>query len=299
MSTIVYIQGYGRSGSTLLDTLLHQHKQAYSIGALNNIFLWFAKKEVCACGEYLGSCSFWGKVTKSLDLDKHANSYQKIQSSVEKLSNFNKLLDGNSRHIENYKKLQTDVFSDVFAISKKPVVIDSSKSTRDCTGRAYALYNYTDFDVKIIHLVRDVRGVCWSTIKKTGSSERKRFTNNKFINSVRAAFSWWLTNHLALKTVKALPNGAVLTLRYEDLCYAPVEQMQRIGEFLGLDYNNVGEKITSGDELEVSHNLGGNQIRFSRSLKFKPDLEWKTKMPTMYRLVTMLIAGRLNKKFGY
>jgi len=96
-----------------------------------------------------------------------------------------------------------------------------------------------------------------------------------------------------------LPDGSVITVRYEDLCDSPARELSRIGDFLQLDYSSVVEKVLNGEELDVSHNLGGNQIRFNRALKFKPDLEWRKRMPKIYRFISMLIAGRLNNFFGY
>jgi hypothetical protein len=298
--TVVYIQGYGRSGSTLLDTILHQEKNSYSVGALNNIFKWSTEGQLCACGMELCQCDFWSQIDqiKNVDLSE-VNHYQDLQSGFEKFSNYKKLIKGESSYQEEYKNLQEKIFFDISNISNKTIIIDSSKSTRDCTGRAFALHQYTDINVKIIHLVRDVRGVCWSTIKKTGSNERRRFTDNKFINTVRAALSWWLTNKMSLKTTAMLPAGSVITVRYEDLCDSPARELSRIGDFLQLDYSSVVEKVLNGEELDVSHNLGGNQIRFNRALKFKPDLEWRKRMPKIYRFISMLIAVRLNNFFGY
>lgn len=300
LKTIIYIMGYGRSGSTLLDTLLNQHDKAYSVGALNNIYQWIIEKQVCACGDSLERCKFWKEVVNDSGVDAEvSNRLLKLQSSVEGINSFRRLLNGNIDNISAYVEMTERLFKSIANISKSTYIIDSSKSTRDCTGRAFALFAHTNLDIKIIFLIRDVRAVCWSAIKKTGSSERRRLTNIKLINAIRAAVSWWLTNKLALKTIASLPDNAVHIVRYEDLCSSPVNTIEEIGDFIGIDYSSVARNIEAGKEMKVSHNLGGNQIRFNRVLKFMPDMEWKTKMPKFYQLFALLIAGRMNKKIGY
>src|SRR5437773_1697066 len=49
---VIYIMGAGRSGSTLLDTILASHPEVVGVGELVNLHSagWTAK-EICACGQ--------------------------------------------------------------------------------------------------------------------------------------------------------------------------------------------------------------------------------------------------------
>src|SRR5438105_3013640 len=58
---IVYIAGYSRSGSTILDILLGNHSQVISTGELVYLFEdWNNPTRSCTCGKPYGNCSFWG-----------------------------------------------------------------------------------------------------------------------------------------------------------------------------------------------------------------------------------------------
>ena len=56
--SIIYIGGYGRSGSTILDIVL-QNAGAGSLGALSNLPTWLKFDHLCSCGEKFSCCSFW------------------------------------------------------------------------------------------------------------------------------------------------------------------------------------------------------------------------------------------------
>ena len=60
---VIYIMGAGRSGSTVLDTVLGNHFQIESVGELANLpkFAWI-NGEYCACGERGNACLFWEEV---------------------------------------------------------------------------------------------------------------------------------------------------------------------------------------------------------------------------------------------
>ena len=60
---IIYIVGAGRSGSTVLDTVLGNHPDAVSVGELSNLHRsGWVNNEFCACGEPADGCGFWNEV---------------------------------------------------------------------------------------------------------------------------------------------------------------------------------------------------------------------------------------------
>ena len=60
---VIYIMGAGRSGSTVLDTVLGNHPDIVSVGELANLhrFGW-TNGEYCACGLRGNTCGFWSAV---------------------------------------------------------------------------------------------------------------------------------------------------------------------------------------------------------------------------------------------
>ncbi len=60
---VIYVVGAGRSGSTLLDTILGNHEYIESVGELiNSPRAWSNPDEYCACGIQAGVCDFWRQV---------------------------------------------------------------------------------------------------------------------------------------------------------------------------------------------------------------------------------------------
>ena len=50
---IIYIAGYGRSGSSILALILGQHKNIISLGEIGVIFSALKHKRICTCGQKL------------------------------------------------------------------------------------------------------------------------------------------------------------------------------------------------------------------------------------------------------
>ena len=66
MLPVVYIAGYGRSGSTVLERMLDLHDSIVASGELCNLFAVLAGgNRRCACGAQLESCVFWGRVIEA------------------------------------------------------------------------------------------------------------------------------------------------------------------------------------------------------------------------------------------
>ena len=57
---VLYIGGWGRSGSTLLDRLLGQAEGSFSVGEMRDLWLrGVLENRRCGCGEPFDSCPFW------------------------------------------------------------------------------------------------------------------------------------------------------------------------------------------------------------------------------------------------
>jgi len=58
---LVYIGGYGRSGSTLLEYLLAAHPEVVACGEIERHLRVFARRRTCTCGEPARHCQVWGE----------------------------------------------------------------------------------------------------------------------------------------------------------------------------------------------------------------------------------------------
>lgn len=63
---LVYIAGYGHSGSTLLDMMLGSHTHIESMGEIKHFIQnpsIVAGNSKCACGQYARDCRYWNELT--------------------------------------------------------------------------------------------------------------------------------------------------------------------------------------------------------------------------------------------
>ena len=301
--TIIYIMGYGRSGSTILDMLLQQHSDIISAGALNNIYDWQLKSEKCSCENYLSDCEFWSDVLTGNNILANSKSpfeARTLQFKFERLSSLWKLVAGFHSELEetSYREGMNELYGNIADVASVNFVVDSSKSTRDCTGRALALGKVAGMPLKSIWLTRDGRGVGWSAIKRTGSDERKRSTELPLINYMRAVLSWSMTNLLTGITTLFMKKGTYLHVRYEDLCQDPDKTLSQIGEFLELDMKEVIYATSGLGDISSGHNLGGNRLRFEKKVTLKPDLSWHKKLSIQFRMLFVLIGSPVGIFIG-
>lgn len=302
--TIIYIMGYGRSGSTILDMLLQQHYNIVSAGALNNIYDWQLNSEKCSCGNRLSDCSFWFDVLTGKNIMSNSTSpleARTLQFKFERLSVLWRLITGShSEHDKSiYREGMRELYGNIADVASVKFIVDSSKSTRDCTGRALALGKVAHMPVKSIWLTRDGRGVGWSAIRRTGSDERKRVSEKPSVNFIRTVLSWSLTNLLTRITTLFMKKGTYMHVKYEELCKDPDETLSLIGEFLDLDMKEVINSASGLSNISAGHNLGGNRLRFETKVRLKPDLSWHKKLPKQFRILFLFFGSPIGIFMGY
>lgn len=302
--TIIYIMGYGRSGSTLLDIILGSHPQIQSVGALNVFYDWILHERPCACSETLLHCPFWKEivndVTSTLSkarLREYSNFLQRVQAR----KYLSHLLEETVPRdlIEAYQELVIPLFKAIQHHSGVSLIVDSSKSARLAVGRVYALRKYTPFNVRAIHLVRDGRGVMWSSRKGSGDPTRGSLWTPPCVRTLRALWGWRTTNTLCHKVTAFLEPESVLFLRYEDLMAQPVKAIRRIGTFLEQNMEPIVRRLIKQEPFTVGHNIGGNRLRFHSSLRIQPDNSWRQKLSPFYQRIFWLYARSLASQYGY
>lgn len=275
---VIYILGVGHSGSTLLSLLLGTASNAVSVGELrylNNylrkISYWDVKhmRYVCDCGEDLQACAFWGPITKDLQLGSDvvydSGSLGKLRTVL---------------HIyfpwvrPDYIRLDDKrLYKAIARVSKTQLIIDSSKDL----GRLMYLYENVGLPVKVIHLVRDARGV-------VASHEKMRY--NWLVAVANWFFGNWFMRAYCRRRVRQ--NDYVL-ISYERFCERP-------GAYLQLLRRRLGVNVPTQDYLSLMnrteyHHFAGNALRNKTTESIKMDASWRQQMPVWKRgIVTVLTA---------
>jgi hypothetical protein len=298
---IVYIAGYSRSGSTILDILLSSHSAIFGTGELVYLFDdWLNDTRACTCGEIYKNCDFWKKFTLPDEIS--FEDAIRIIRSVESRKQLNALIEGKIERntIQKYQSIQSALYNYVFETSKKEIIIDSSKTSRDMAGRFYALYRYTDFDIYVIHLIKNGLSIVESFVKKGRNWTLEGYGKNDRFMAARSSLGWFLANSIAQRLGSLVPQKRFIQIKYEDLLNSPEITLQRIGGFLNIDISELITLIKNKTLLHPDHNVGGNRLRLEKEITFNTSYNSKKVELALYqRLIFKLIGGRLNKRFGY
>jgi len=298
---IIYIAGYSRSGSTILDILLGSHPGIFGTGELVYLFGdWVNSARKCTCGKQYEQCDFWKdfKLPGEISFENAIDIIRKVEGrkQVEILEK-GKISNGDT---EAYALVQNALYNYIFDTSKSNIIVDSSKSSRDMAGRFYALHQYTGFDVYVIHLVKNGLSIVESYVTKGRNWAMEGYGKNDRFLAARSSAGWLLANKIAMKLGAKMPEGRYMRMRYEDLAIDPQKKLQEIGEFVNIDLSELSNQIAAGTAFSVQHNVGGNRLRLENEIKFKISKGLKKiDLSSKDRLVFNLIAGRLNRSFGY
>lgn len=301
---VLFVMGCGRSGSTMLDTILGNHSDAVGFGEL----CYAAEKAYlngayCACGEWGFACPFWAAVrrewaerTGTSDVARFASLVRAVESRKLRLNGAVRAWRLPDSAFQEYAGLTKAFFESLRSVSGKAVIVDSSKRP----ARALALSMIPGIDVRLIHLVRDVRGVVWSAKKRLKQDERGGVSNeDRGKTLVRSVAVWSVINRLSEHVRHRLPASRSVQVRYEDYVTRPLDVLDRIGNVADLDFSAVGAKLTAGAPLEIGHTIAGNRMRMATEIRLRADTEWMARLSPWERRMCWALAGRQLKRYGY
>lgn len=300
---VVYIAGVGRSGSTVLDSVLGNHPLIQSVGELSRLSTdaWI-QNFYCSCGKRSDECPFWSAVRESwcsVNGGLTVQEYNAIQGEVENFHQWPSMLRQSwkdSRAFRVYAEQTLLLLRAIQSVSGCSVIVDSSKAVE----RALALSLIPDVDLRIIQLVRDPRGVVWSHKKAFAKDVEHGLPRDiRPQPAWRAALYWCRINMHADWLRRRLGPEKALFLRYEDFMLDTPSALKTIGSFVGIDLENVQHTINDGGKLYFDHTIAGNRVRMKGELKLKYDQEWRQKLSIRDQRVTELLTGWLMARYGY
>ncbi len=286
---IIYIMGDGRSGSTVLSVILGNHPEIASVGELHR---WAEFQGQTKPGdEKEESKRFWANVHTQYCQNGSMPDFGNLvalQNNFEKYKRFfNVLLSSATQERQEYHQYLKRLYEAICHVTGNQIIVDETKRA----GRAYELLNEKELDTRVIHLIRDPRGVVWSQLKTNIEHKPKP--------PLTTIAHYNIKNCMGLLVQWLSPNQSVLRIRYEDLVTDPETTLTHIGQFIGISMKPVTRKIISGENLWVPNLIDGNRIRKKDRIKLRFDMEWQRKLPRSWRLVTILLTLPLFLGFGY
>ena len=296
---IIYVAGYGRSGSTLLDMMLGSHPRVFGAGEMSTIcrHVW-PKDEYCACRSRVQACPLWSRIMAEwqaggVDIAAHAALQRKIEPVIAPSRTFG------GAAAWRYAVETMALMRIAVTHSGRPVVLDSSKSP----GRGLALAaaaRAAGVDFRVLHLVRDPRAVAFSMSKPMKIDAQAGVQKKIRAHPAwRTALRWNYVNAGAEALLHRIPPGHGIRIRYEDLVAQPEEVLNRIGTAIDLDLGTVAAGIAAGAPIAASHQVAGSRIRMLGPMALKADLGWQDRMPAAARRQVETLSGRRLRRYGY
>lgn len=300
MTKLAFIMAASHSGSTLLAMLLGSHPQATTVGDTGSTSYRKDPDYRCSCGLKAQTCPFWLHVidqiarrgfnmdvtdfgtrfeypeSRFIDRVLHAEHrgpiLETIRDSVLWLSTewrrqFRTIAGRNVALVETVTK-----------VTDSQILIDSSKLPR----RLKFLLRIPEFEVKVIHLVRDGRGVALTYIQDNGWSVEK------------SAIEWRRGIVAAEKLLVRLDRDMWRQVRYEDLCSDPQAELEKLCVFLNLDPARLNLDFRS-----AGLHVFGNKMRLSSEQAVRLDDKWRTELTDSEIVTIERLAGSQLKTYGY
>jgi hypothetical protein len=226
---------------------------------------------------------FWGPLLRSLD-PAELESVRTVGALIPKERNLHRFLV--SREIcERYVKPFDRMISEIESGEGTPWVIDSSKNT----SRLVALLRSSVHDVKVIHLVRDARGMI--------ESHNRRRAEAQYLSPM---LEWTVKNALSSTVTRAQAGSRMRRVVYEQLVADPARTIGEIGAWLDLDLSDVAERAVSGEEFAMPHIFRGNrEVRGSVSVALDPSRLLSQRLPEEHADRFWFSGGFVTRLWGY
>jgi hypothetical protein len=298
---VAFLAALGHTGTTLMALFMDGHPQIASVGETTPTRLNQVRKGhnlICSCGERYGECAFWRPLFEELtshgiefsptnwaiDYRYQNNLLHRALTRYSRRAAFRPLQDwaGELLPVHAQRMASVDRANTLFTRALlertgRRVLFDTSKYF----WRLHRLLQMPAFDVQVVKLVRDVRGVA-SSAKRRGQS-------------VDWAVTTWLNSQATIDYVtRNVPSEKVFFLRLEDLCADPRLWQQRLYAFLNVDVIEPPAII-----IPREHHVMGNRVRKQKSLVIRQPDPWEERLTREEIDRIMRLAGNQNQRLGY
>jgi len=299
---VIYIGGWGRSGSSVLANLLGSHINAVSIGELR--YVWdrgVLEQRLCGCGSKMPDCDFWEKSFESADVPLTGETAREQTRAVGRRAIMRQtlaLVTGREKHYRQQRRGPLGrllrVYRAAGRVADVPVLVDASKSP----PYAINLLDAKGVEIYFLHLVRDPRAVAYSWARKRASKDARGDYLPQY-SVLKCVIYWYVFNLLGLYFRKRRGVQYRL-LRYEDFASRPRATIDEILRDNGLPTDGLQWQDNQTARVVPQHSISGNPSRFDTGVVgIKPDEEWRRGMSAPRRWLVTLLCAPLLPMFGY
>lgn len=280
---VIYLGGYGRSGSTLLDQLLAHALMALGAGELCQLFAWAELSRECSCGRPVLECTYWGPVVRKTLVE--------TGRSLGELRAITDLAEIRGKMVDEWQQIWTIAFA-AMRSQGTTVIIDSSK-TAGGRRRASLLQRLPNVEVPLfVILERSLPGVIHS--RRRGNNITLEWGDHSAARptagirlwrpipvGLRATIGWIRANNLALSEAKRAVR--YMRISYEELTADAVGTIAAISGAAGVS--------GAVPAIDRTHAIAGNRmLRAGWSGKIAPDYSWRRELPFCWKAWGLVIS---------
>lgn len=297
---VLYIAGFERSGSTVINRVLGQVDGFVAWGELRDIWEHgMIENRGCTCGALFRECTSWTKVLdrafggiNEVDANEMLNLLQKTRAMVLPhylgIAKRDFLKTNSKQYLESLESL----YQAIQTTTNCKVIVDSTKAS----WYGYILGLLPTIDLYVVHVVRDPRGVCYSLQQRKIKGE----SQCQWYNPLHASLSWNVKNSL----VEMLLNHSserYLRISYENFIQNPKLVVESILSLLQEKIAELPFKDDSTVNMDVDHIITGSPSSRSETgaVKLRLDERWKKEMNQIDKVMIKSLTSPLLQKYGY
>ena len=301
---VLYVAGFGRSGSTLLGNVLGQTDGFVSVGEIRNIWLHgLIQNKICGCGAPFDECEMWQSVlseafggTDGVDPENMIH----LRESWGRTMHIPLMLASPTRRLirerlAEYLHNLERLYRAVQTVTGSRIIVDTSK---------FPSYGFTvgmvpSVDLYVVHLVRDPRAVAYSWLRKKLQPDPETPEYILRDSPTRSSLRWTARN-LGTELLWRRSPKRYLMLRYEDFIAEPRKTIGRVLELVREETAPLPHVAEHEVELGANHNIWGNPNRFQTGLvRLRPDDEWASRMQPRDKALVTLLTLPLLARYEY
>ncbi len=279
----VYVLSQRYSGSTLLSFLLATHPEIATIGERRKFYnksiktseFLHHKARNCSCGELFENCDYLNTIkektlaridqktlrTNTTEFNIFNNKYiNRIAYEYVKFCTIQKIplkytLFGN--RVKELCEFNEILATEILNHSQSKAFLDTSK----IIDHTLYLSMIPSFDFHVIWLVRDPRAQVNSALKYN------KLTLIQAVNN-------WKKEMVDNEKLLTKLNLNYIKIRYEDICSSPKDEMQKIFQFIKMDYKDFTLDFRSKEQ----HIIGNASMRLGNDKTISERKDWMTQL---------------------
>ncbi len=241
---VLYVLGYGRSGSTVLGMALGQHPGIVNLGEISALRRFvpgptYRPPRACGCLQQLDQCPYWRGVARRLGSMEMLARTNVSFSPTLGWRRYAPWLPEPSGELPRWADAAANLYRAAIEEANAAVAVDTSKGT----ARAWWLWRSGAVDLKFIWLTRRLEDVIRSQLKHGRSS-------------LKTALSWRLSQRQSAQMARQVEGtGArVPRITYEGFTEQPRMVLSEILEHAGLPWD---EAVLTP---RPDHEIGGDHV---------------------------------------